>query len=54
MNFTGIDIRGARFSKDNDPTTLDVGSATFKEAIYDETTTFDGIPFTMIFNKKTK
>ena len=41
MNFRGVDIRGAKFSIDNDPSTLDV-MPKFTGAIYDETTTYNG------------
>ena len=51
MNFTGVDIRECKFSSDKDPKTIDRGSSTFKFAIYDETTTFNGIPFTEIYKK---
>ena len=45
-DFTGVDIRGAKFSKANDANTMNVINAYFREAIYDETTTYDGIPLT--------
>ena len=51
MNFSGVDIRGARFSDDKNPKTLDLGCGTFSMAIYDETTTYKGIPFTMIYGE---
>ena len=54
MDFTGVDIRGCKFSRDKDPKTIDRGSSTFKHAIYDETTTFDGIPFTEIYGEYMK
>ena len=41
MNFIGVDIRGAKFSMDNDPSTLDL-MPKFTGAIYDETTTYNG------------
>ena len=41
MNFRGVDIRGAKFSIDNDPSTLDLRPK-FTGAIYDETTTYNG------------
>ena len=50
MNFNGVDIRGARFSRDNDPKTRD-GLNQFNGAIYDETTTFDGESFTNIYGE---
>ena len=48
MNFSGVDIRGCRFSIDNDEKTQDVFNLHFKNAIYDETTTYNGVPFTEI------
>jgi len=50
MNFTGVDIRGTKFSTDTNPTTLDIFNLTFKDAIYDENTTYNGVPFTKLFN----
>ena len=41
MNFRGVDIRGAKFSMDSNPSTLDV-MPNFAGAIYDETTTYNG------------
>ena len=49
MDFTGCDIRGAHFSEDDDPKTPDGKNMTFKYAIYDEATTYNGIPFTQIY-----
>lgn len=54
LNFKGVDIRGCRFSEDDDPRTYDTFNLTFKDAIYDETTTYNGISFTKILNKKNK
>ncbi len=54
IDFTGVDIRGAKFSRDDNPNTLDLGNPTFANAIYDEATTYDGIPFTEIFSEKQK
>lgn len=54
MDFTGVDIRGCTFSKDEDATTLDMFNMHFKDAIYDETTTYNGIPFTEILSKEQK
>ena len=51
VDFTGVDIRGARFGRDNDPDTDDRGSDTFQEAIYDGSTTFDGISFFIIYGE---
>ena len=52
MNFRGVDIRGCHFSEDNDPRTYDTFNITFKEAIYDETTTYNGISFEKILEEK--
>ena len=41
INFNGVDIRGSKFSMDNDSKTLDV-MPKFEKAIYDETTTYNG------------
>lgn len=51
MNFIGVNLKGAKFSSDNDPYTKDYGSSYFPLAIYDETTTFDGIPFTVKYGE---
>ena len=51
-NFSGVDIRGARFSYDNDSKTRDMFNMTFKDAIYDETTTYNGMSFMEILNKE--
>ena len=50
MNFNGVDIKGAKFSRDNDSKTID-GLNLFNGAIYDETTTFDKESFTNIFGE---
>ena len=51
MNFTGVDIRGAKFSDDDDKTTIDRQNVYFAHALYDETTTYNGIPFTKIYGE---
>ena len=51
MDFTDVDIRGTRFSRDNDPKTLDGYNTTFKNAIYDENTTYDGISFVELYGE---
>ena len=53
-DYTDVDIRGCTFSTDNDPKTLDVFNQTFKNAIYDETTTYNGISFVKIFGESVK
>jgi len=52
MDFNGVDIRGTRFSSDEDIKTLDLENVTFQNAIYDETTTYNGIPLTMIYSRE--
>ena len=52
MDFRGVDIRGARFSQDNNPLTLNILNTTFLDAIYDETTTYNGIPFIMFYKNE--
>ncbi len=42
IDFNGSDVRGARFSYDNDSTTIDI-MPRFKNAIYDEYTTYNGV-----------
>ena len=51
IHFNGVDIRGARFSEDNNPKTLDIFNITFKEAIWDENTTYNGKSFSEIFEE---
>ena len=51
LNFSGVDIRGAKFSRDNDYRTEDI-MPSFIGAIYDETTTYNGIPLTKLLNKQ--
>ena len=53
-NFSGVDIRGAKFSIDDKNERFDMFNVTFKDAIYDETTTYNGIPFTKIFKEVNK
>ena len=48
-DFRGVDIRGSRFSIDNNPMTLDFFNVTFKDAIWDENTTYNGRSFSEIF-----
>ena len=49
-NFSGVDIRGSKFSKNNDKSIEGMNSS-FSRAIYDENTTFEGIPFTEIYGE---
>lgn len=50
-DFTGVDIRGTKFSSNNDPRTSDFMNSFFRGAIYDETTIYDGIPLTDLIVK---
>lgn len=52
IDFTGVDIRGCKFSFDEDKRTIDFIVSSLEKAIYDETTTYNGIPLTIIFAKK--
>ena len=49
VDYSGIDIRGSKFSSDNDPCTKDYGSSFFPLAVYDETTTFDNQSFVDLY-----
>ena len=51
MNFKDVDIRGALFSDDNDPRTIDRMNIFFKDAIYDSTTKYNGISFTELYGE---
>lgn len=44
VDFSGVNIKGAKFSVDSDVRTVDVFNNTFRNAIYDENTTYNGIP----------
>ena len=52
MNFEDADIRGAKFGYDTDDLTMDVFNESLERAIYDETTTFNGIPLSIYREKK--
>ena len=52
VDFTGVDIRGCKFSYDNNPNTDDCLNPSFANAIYDESTTYNGIPLPTIISKK--
>ena len=62
LNFTGVDIRGSKFTYDDRKLTLNTINETIKDAIYDDTTTitvFDNtgvrtIPLIDFINRKTK
>ena len=54
INFSGVDIRGCRFGSDDDYMTRDIMPESFKDAIYDETTTYNGQPLTEIFAEEKK
>ncbi len=51
MDFNGVDIRGTKFSQDNDPKTLDGYNTTFRHAIYDSNTTYNGISLESLYGK---
>ena len=49
-NFNGVDIRGAKFRDGVNKNELGgIQNVTFKNAIYDDTTTYNGIPFTELY-----
>lgn len=50
-DFSGIDIRGARFGSDNDPKTVDYINSFFSSAIYDETTIYNNEPLTKLIGE---
>ena len=54
VNFTGVNICGCEFFPDGDPMTNDMFNDTFKNAIYDKNTKYNGIPFTEILNQEFK
>ncbi len=56
VDFAGVDIRGARFSDDGNPMTLDTQhgfkpNPSFEDAIYDENTTYNGVSLVEIFGE---
>lgn len=53
-NFTGVDIRGCKFSDDDDNKTIDFVLPSLADAIYDETTTYNGISFPKFFSEDLK
>ena len=54
MNFKGVNIKGCKFSEDNNPNTDDYLNLTFKDSIFDETTTYNGTPLTELIKNKTR
>ncbi len=50
-NFNEVDIRGTKFSDDNDPTTMNTVNSSFKDALYDEDTTYNGKSFVELFGE---
>ena len=54
MNFNGVNIIGCKFSDDKNPNTDDYLNHTFKNAIFDETTTYNGIPITEFIKNRTR
>jgi vacuolar-type H+-ATPase subunit H len=53
-NYIGVDIRGCSFSDDGNPLTMDVFNVSFARAIYDETTTYNGVPMTELLGTQNK
>ncbi len=53
-DFTDVDIRGTKFSNDNNHKTIYDGSLSFKDAIYDQNTTYNGISFVDIYGECNK
>ena len=51
-NFEGVDVTGCTFSDDDNDLTMDVINVTLKNAIYDDTTTYNGTPIKEYFGKK--
>ncbi len=51
FDLTGVDVRGATFSKDSNEGTLDQ-TPNFEDAIYDDRTTYNGIPVKKIIEQK--
>lgn len=50
-DFTGVDIRGAKFSDDNDPKTMNIPIRSFKDSLYDENTTYNGKSFVELYGE---
>lgn len=53
MNFKGVDIRGCHFTSNEDQSSYDSFNVTFKDSIYDETTTYNGVSFVKIIEEDT-
>lgn len=53
VSFNGVDITGCRFSKDNNSNTIDF-FPNFEGAIFDDTTTYNGIPLRIILEGMNK
>ena len=53
-SFTGVDVRGARFTNDNSLATFDIKKENFADAYYDETTLLNGVPITELMKKEEK
>ena len=44
ISYSGVNITGCKFTDDDNPLTLDIAPEFFEDSIYDETTTYNGIP----------
>lgn len=53
MNLDGVDIRGAKLSRDDDPHTIDM-IPNFKKSIYDKSTMYNGLSVEELINQKIK
>lgn len=54
VNFSGVDVTGCKFSEDENALTIDMMNSTLENSIYDETTTYNGIPIEKQFVSKRK
>ncbi len=50
--FTGVNVCGSKFTCDDNPRTFDINENNFADAIYDETTTLNGVPLTELLDQK--
>jgi hypothetical protein len=52
ISFDDVDIRGAKFGYDTNGIRIDMLNQSLERAIYDDTTTFNGIPLSLYLEKK--
>ena len=53
ISYNGVNIKGCKFSDDDNPITMDIAPEFFEDSIYDETTTYNGIPLgTLLKSRK--